>query len=89
MERRDCGLEKGLGGTCACTGTRCPLYEAGGAVLPDGCRLERLGVELTGKPELADALLQIRRTLDRASTRDEREEAHSRLDSLLPRDRDE
>jgi hypothetical protein len=89
MHKRACGLERALGRTRACAAASCPLYEAGGAVLPSGCRLERLGVALTAKPELADALLEIRRLLERASTRAEREEAHARLDSLLPGDRED
>jgi hypothetical protein len=89
MHRRVCGLEKALGRTRACTTASCPLYEAGGAVLPAGCRLERLGVPLTGRPELADALLEIRRMLERASTYEEREEAYARLDSLLSGDRND
>jgi hypothetical protein len=49
----------------ACSSARCPFWEPGGAVLPGGCVIEHLGVELR-TPGLAGFLLETRERLERA-----------------------
>jgi hypothetical protein len=49
----------------ACPGERCPFWEPGGAVLPGGCVIEYLGVELRA-PGVAAFLLETRERLEHA-----------------------
>lgn len=69
----------------ACPREGCPFWEQGGAVLEGGCALERLELDLERKPELTDALLEVRRMLERARTREEEQEARRLFRRLLPR----
>lgn len=62
---RLCSLQDAAGRIEACS-TACPFRDQGGAVLPGGCMLERLGVDLKGRSERVEALLKIRRRLERA-----------------------
>jgi hypothetical protein len=48
-----------------CAGARCAFWEPGGAVLPGGCVIERLGVEVRGS-DIAMYLLELRERLDEA-----------------------
>ena len=65
-ESRNCTLRIAAGShTEACPGERCPFWEAGGAVLPGGCAIEYLGVELR-TPGLAAFLLETRKRLEQA-----------------------
>jgi hypothetical protein len=61
-----------------CTEDRCAFWEAGGAVLPGGCLIERLGVEVR-QSEVAAFLLEKRERLEQARDRSEAEAAHREL----------
>lgn len=80
---RRCSLQDVAGRIEACS-TACPFWEQGGAVLPGGYRLERLGLDLKGRSELVEALLKIRRRLERAPSHTEKEAAHSLFYRLVP-----
>jgi hypothetical protein len=60
-----CLLSAAAGHAEACPGPACVFWEEGGAVAPAGCALERLGLELSRRPELTRVLLELRRR-DRA-----------------------
>lgn len=60
-----------------CPGTACPFWE-------DGCSLAHVEGELTGRPEVAQVLLGLRRELERGRAV-EIEEARSRLDDVRSR----
>lgn len=79
---RRCSLQDEAGGIEACS-TACPFWEEGGAVIPGGCMLKRLELDLKGQPELVEALLEIRRMVERAPSRAEEEEARSLFYRLL------
>jgi hypothetical protein len=75
--RRLCRLQYAAGRIEDCPGAGCPFWEEGGAALPGGCVLERLGLDLEGRPELVEALIKIRSRLGTASTREDEQELHS------------
>ncbi len=61
-----------------CPRERCPFWEPGGTVLPGGCVVEHMGVELR-TPGLAAFLLKTRERLEQA--RDSAEAAGLRRES--------
>jgi hypothetical protein len=87
-DRRLCRLQYAAGRIESCPGPDCPFWEEGGAVLPAGCMLERLGVDLERHPEIAHALLQTRRKLAQAVTDEDEDEARSLFYRLVPAARD-
>ena len=56
-----CLLSAAAGHARSCSGPACPYWEQGGAVVPAGCALKRLGIELAGRPELVRRLLELQR----------------------------
>jgi hypothetical protein len=61
---RPCSLQYTLGVAETCPEARCPYWEDGGAVLPGGCVVQRLGVARDVR--LAEYLLELRRKLEDA-----------------------
>jgi hypothetical protein len=84
-----CALQYAEGRIEVCPGPGCPFWEEGGAVVPGRCLIERLGLDLEGRPELAHGLLQIRRKLDQAGTEEDENEARSLFYRLVPAARSE
>jgi hypothetical protein len=75
---RTCTLHLARGVREPCTEGRCAFWEAGGAVLPAGCLIERLGVEVR-QSDVAAYLLGTRERLEQARDRSEAEAAHREL----------
>lgn len=84
-EPKLCALHLSLGYIAECPGAWCPFWEQGGAVAPAGCRLERLGLDLSD-PGLAQHLLDLRRALERVQSEEEAEIARREIDRLVPPD---
>jgi hypothetical protein len=61
-----CKLDRVLGEIRACPREVCGLWEDGGRVLEGGCAVARLGLDLTGRPDLAAWLVGLRRELELA-----------------------
>lgn len=66
-----CSFEAWLGRLSRCPADACPLWEPGGAALPGGCLLERVGADLAGGPDVAALLLDLRSTLEAAQSQPE------------------
>jgi len=86
---RLCQLQYRAGRIEPCPGADCPFWEEGGAALPAGCIFERLDLDLDERPGLVHALLQVRRGLDQAVTREDEEETRSLFYRLVPAAHDE
>ena len=84
-----CALQYAAGRIEICHGSACPFWEEGGAVLPGGCIIQRLGLDLERRPELVHALLQVRHRLEQAIDRDDEDEARSLFFRLVPAARHE
>lgn len=80
-EAKLCRLRYAAGRIEACPEDRCPFWEPGGAVLEGQCAFE--GIDFTYKPQLAGALLRIRKQLESAGTREEESEARNHFYRLL------
>jgi hypothetical protein len=67
-ERANCLIQEVLGRVEACPAEACPFWEPGGAALPGGCAVDRLGLptslDLRTRPDLAAWLLEMRRALE-------------------------
>jgi hypothetical protein len=74
-----------LGHAEACPGPRCAFWERGGAVLPGGCVIERLGIDFTDEA-LAQHLLDLRHALERTRSSEEAAAALEELGKLAPHD---
>ena len=61
-----CKLDHALGETRACPRETCGLWEDGGRVLEAGCAITRLGLDLSGRQDLAEWLIGLRRKLELA-----------------------
>jgi hypothetical protein len=74
-ERGLCTLYSAVGRVEGCPGADCPLWidNAGRS----GCALAGAEAELTGSPDLARYLLELRLALEDARTSEERMNAHS------------
>jgi hypothetical protein len=81
--RGNCRLYVALGRAEACREGACPFWEEGGAVLPPGCALERLGLDV-GRADIAQCLLDLRSELEQARDRDEAERARRACALLVP-----
>ena len=75
-----------MGQDAACREVTCAFWDPGGAVLDGRCSFERL--ELSGKPELAAWLLDMRRALETARTEPEQRDARRELYRLLNEESD-
>jgi hypothetical protein len=83
--RRSAGCTTPGAGVEAFPGLRCPFWEEGGVVVPPGCELERLGIDLE-RPDLTGYLLEIRTSLEAARDREERNTARRVFAALVPPD---
>jgi len=59
-----CSLQRAAGFREPCPGKGCRFWEEGGALLPAGCVIERLGLNPTARPEPAAALRGLRFRFD-------------------------
>jgi hypothetical protein len=84
-ETRICHLHRALGTVVRCPEAACPFWEEGGVALPAGCELERLAIELD-RPDLAQYLLDLRRELEAARDREERDAVRKAFADLVPPD---
>jgi hypothetical protein len=84
-ETKLCRMKLTLGEVEACPEGACPFWETGGALIDDGCGLERLGLDLE-RPDLAAYLLDLRAKLEQARSVREREEAQRAFAELVPPD---
>jgi hypothetical protein len=86
MNEKVCLLKASVGQVEACGHDACGFWEHGGALVPAGCAIERLGLtcELHRSPDLAGWLLGLRQQLERGSTDDERTDLHRHVRQLLP-----
>jgi hypothetical protein len=78
---RLCRLATAIGETRPCPREGCPFWEPGGAVLEGRCAFEH--VDVTARPELAELLLDLRSTLQRAAAEEEQREPLRLLHHLL------
>ncbi len=78
-----CGLRLAVGEREVCPGAGCSFWEEGGSVLEAGCAIERLGIPVERRRDLATHLLQLRVALDEARSAAERADAHRRFSELL------
>ena len=67
MEQRLCKLQYEVGRVETCPGARCPFWESTSCVVD--------GVDVAGRSDLAEWLLRIRTSLDRARMHDDEREA--------------
>jgi hypothetical protein len=86
MNEKLCLLKESVGVVEPCPKEACAFWEHGGAVVGDGCSIERLGLtaELHRSPELATWLLDVRKQLEQARTHAEGVDAHRMFRQLLP-----
>ena len=69
---RACALEQALRRSTACQQHGCAFWEEGGTVIPPGCALSRVPLDLE-RGRVADRLLGLRQRIEqRVSTDDER-----------------
>jgi hypothetical protein len=80
-----CALTVTLGQPEECRGPLCPFWEEGGAVAEPACALERLGLDLLDV-SLAEHLLILRRSLERARDQESARAAYDELARLTPPD---
>jgi hypothetical protein len=85
QEDKLCRMKLTLGEVEACPEGACPFWETGGALVEEGCGLERLGLDLD-RPDLAAYLLDVRTALEQARSVREREEARRLFAELVPPD---
>ena len=85
---KQCSLREALGEQELCPGATCLYWEDGGAVVEPGCAIERLGVPVQKRRDLALYLLDLRLRADEVRTAGERRAAHRRFAELLNLNRD-
>ena len=78
-----CSLRTALGEREVCPGEDCAFWEHGGAVVESGCAIERLGVPVADRRDVARHLLDLRVQLERARDDQARRDAHRRFSELL------
>ena len=83
-----CSLREAVGEQELCPGSSCLFWEKGGAVVEPGCAIERLGVPVKERRDLAIHLLELRIRADEVRTAAERRDAQRRLSELLNLNRD-
>lgn len=76
-----CRLKSAIGFAEGCPGAGCPFWEPGGAVLEGRCAFEEL--DISGNPQLAGWLLQIRERLESARTLEAADDARRLFRRLL------
>ena len=80
---KQCSLREAVGERELCPGSACLFWEDGGAVVEPGCAIERLGVPVQERRDLARHLLDLRLRADEVRTAAERQDAHRRFSELL------
>jgi hypothetical protein len=85
---KKCSLRAAVGEHELCPGHECAFWEEGGAVIAGGCAIERLGVPVQRRPDLARHLVDLRLTLESVRSAAERTDAHRRFAELLNRNPD-
>ncbi len=80
-----CALIAAIGNEAECPEARCAFWEKGGAVVPGGCAVERLGLDLSNV-DLAHYLIDLRRAIEGARDDDAAAEARRELAELVPHD---
>ena len=80
---KECSLRAAVGEHELCPGHECAFWEDGGAVVSGGCAIERLGVPVERRPDLARHLVDLRLTLESVRSAAERADAHRRFTELL------
>jgi hypothetical protein len=83
MDERLCRIKLTVHELEVCPEGACPFWETGGAVVEPGCGLERMKLDLD-RPDLAEYLVELRRTLETARDAVEREEARQAFAGLVP-----
>ena len=78
-----CSLREAVGEQELCPGSSCLFWEKGGAVVEPGCAIERLGVPVKERRDLAIHLLELRIRADEVRTAAERRDAQRRFSELL------
>jgi hypothetical protein len=87
IESKPCTIRSVAEGTSEpCPRDRCAFWDTGTAVTDGRCLFERLGVEMTTRPDLAGYLLETRERLEAARDVSEAEEAHREFSRRLGRD---
>jgi hypothetical protein len=76
-----CRITGALGRPEPCPYEACAFWEPGGVVLDGRCAFERL--DLAGRPQLAQVLLDVRRALEAARTTEEQVAAERAFHRLL------
>jgi hypothetical protein len=86
MDEKHCLLKESVGQVEACPHDACAFWEAGGALVPAGCAIERLGLtgELRRTSQFAGWLLGLREQLELAGSDHERHDLHRQVRQLLP-----
>jgi hypothetical protein len=86
IEPKDCTLWLGAEGKVEpCSHERCAFWEPGGAVVPGGCLIERLGVDVRRR-DLASYLLETRERLEEARDLSEAESARREFSRRIGRE---
>lgn len=85
MDAKLCTLHATVGNAEECPRGWCAFWEAGGAVVPGGCELERLGFDLSNV-DLAHYLLDLRHALEQARDEEAAARARKELTLLAPPD---
>lgn len=83
METKICRIMHTLHEVEPCPEGACPFWEAGGALLEEGCGLERLALDVD-RPDVAAYLVELRRALEDARDIREREAARRTFAGLVP-----
>jgi len=80
---KQCRLREAVGERELCPGETCVFWEGGGAVVEPGCAIERLGVPVARRPDLAGHLLDLRLRVETVRADAERRDSHRRFAELL------
>ena len=82
---KQCSLRQAVGEREVCPGGACAFWEDGGSILDAGCAIERLGVPIARRRDLARHLLDLRVSVEEAQTEAERRDGYRRFSELLNR----
>jgi hypothetical protein len=80
--RGRCRLGEAAGRSFLCEDA-CAFWEPGGAVVPPGCLLDRVPLDLRRQPESMRVLVELKERLESAGPARDRGAAHARLAALV------
>ena len=80
---KQCSLRRAVGERELCPGSVCAYWEDGGSIVDAGCAVERLGIPVDRRPDLARHLLELRLAVESAGEAAERRDAQRRFAELL------